>query len=182
MKCYLCGSDISSQDRFCARCGEKNVHFQENPQPNPDSVLFDYDSEYRPTYQGAAQKPSATSAKVVAIYSLVLGILNLISNLSSGATDFIVYVILGLMIGFSIAILNLVKRGDYKEKGFIITLFVIYCLAALGGFVILMTPLEMIPIPGLAEMKFLMFFIVEAIILTPFIFSIRYMVQSAKGK
>ena len=45
-----------------------------------------------------------------------------------------------------------------------------------------MTPFEMILIPGLAEMKFLMFFIVEAIILTLFIFSIRYMVQSAKGK
>ena len=116
MKCYLCGSDISLQDRFCAGAAKKNVHFQENPQPDLIRFCFDYDSEYRPTYQGAAPETECQLTKVVAIYSLVLGILNLISILSSGATDFIVYVILGLMIGFSIAILNLVKQGVIKRR------------------------------------------------------------------
>ena len=43
-----------------------------------------------------------------------------------------------------------------------------------------MTPLENDYHSGLAENEVFNVFIVEAIILTPFIFSIRYMVQSAK--
>lgn len=177
MKCYLCGNEISPQDKFCSYCGEQNIHHRENVVQNPyePNLSSGYPELVRTT------RKSAASAKVVAIYSIVLGGLSFLGNISQGNSMLLNYVIIGIMIGFGIAILKFIQQGDYKEKGYIVTLLVIYCLEVLVGFLFLAIPQELVPIQGFANLKITLFLLVEAIVITPFIFCIRYLRQAARG-
>lgn len=181
MKCYLCGHELSPQDKFCPNCGEKNLHYEEKNEGNFSNP--EYPNEVVRNQVNFGQKKSATSATVVAVYSIIMGVLSFLGNISQQTnSNFFTYIIIGIMIGFGIVILNYVKRGDYKEKGFVITLFVFYCFDAFLGFLFLLIPLEALDIPLLTGFKYVVFFLIEALVVTPIIFSIRYLQQAGRGE
>lgn len=118
---------------------------------------------------------SKTAAKVITIYSIVFGALVLsgaIGNINNGG-DRAVGVVMGIAI-LALGIIGLVvtnqEKDRPKEKAFIITLFVIYCIYEVASFIILFVPFF--------GMQF--FLIIQAVIAVPFSFSIVYLVRLGK--
>ena len=118
---------------------------------------------------------SKTSAKVVTIYSIVLGALIMIGGISNFGddNDRIFSIFLGItmlvlgIIGLNIA--NKEKRQS-SEKGIVITLFVFYCIFEFFSFFTLLIPFFGVQI----------FLIIQVLIITPFIFSIKYLNDLSK--
>ncbi len=118
---------------------------------------------------------SKTAAKVVTIYSIVFGalvLLGAIGNINNGG-DRAVGVVMGIAI-LALGIIGLVLTNQEndrpKEKAFMITLFVIYCIYEVASFFILFVPFF--------GMQF--FLIIQALIAVPFSFSIVYLVRLSK--
>jgi hypothetical protein len=178
MKCKACGSEVTTSQKYCTYCGEYNEYFLFSEERQSESQ-----SNLSPLHYGGnhVSKPlnrkKITAAKVVGIYSIVFGTLSFLGNEQLANPLTIIMQI--IMIVFGIMVTVFAGKGEGKEKGFLITLFVFYCIIALSSFAILAIPDNLIP-AEYGNIKFFLFILCNALIITPFIFSIIYFSASKK--
>lgn len=116
---------------------------------------------------------SSTAAKVVGIYSIVFGALSLLGQLTDlveqDNSPILSIIIAILFVSFGIVILVRTNNNE-SAKGFVVTLLVFYMIVAVAGLIILA-----VPIVGP-----IIFVVLEAMVITPIIFSFMYFSKFSK--
>jgi hypothetical protein len=118
---------------------------------------------------------SITAARVVAIYSIIFGVLSALGNISNLGDDPSLISSIFLAVAFIVLSFFVIIKANqriYKESVFINLIFVFYCFLLFGGLVVLLSGDIFVTI-GL---------LVIGLIITPFVFSIIYFITSSKEK
>ncbi|MDX9691031.1 MAG: SHOCT domain-containing protein [Acholeplasmataceae bacterium] len=117
---------------------------------------------------------SKIAAKVVTIYSIVVGVLFILSAVLGDNDSSNIFLSIMFGIAFiTLGVLGLVyanKLDSHIEKPYIITLFVLYCIFEVLSFLVIAIPLF-----GLQ-----LFLVLQALFAVPFSFSIVYLVKLSR--
>lgn len=130
---------------------------------------------------------SSTAAKVVAIYSIVLGLLAfsvLISNevLRKKPLILLLIILAVLFVLFGIIILTKLKARSYSEKGYLITLFVFYVIYLFISLIALAIPFIFFVLFLVIPYGVIFFTVFLALLIIPIVFCFTYFYAFKKEK